>query len=228
MAVEYAFGKIVTDGLVFAVDIADPNSYVTGSTTWRDISSTQSTGTLSGSVTYSSSNQGSLGFAGAGAVLFPEASALNTQTPSVEVWIKTNATTQNGFWFEKGTVNSQYSLFQEGASITWRQNLSGGLSSQIATAATFISTANWAHIVGTYTSGDRKIYINGVVRASDAQSGTVLTNTNGMSIGVFGGFNGSRGYYYNGSIAIVRVYNRVLALTEIQQNYNAQKSRFEL
>lgn len=228
MAVQYSNAQVTTNGVVFALDIADPNSYTTGSTTWKDISSTQSTGTLSGSVTYSSLNQGSLGFAGAGAVLFPEASALNTQTPSVEVWIKTNATTQNGFWFEKGTVNSQYSLFQEGASITWRQNLSGGLTSQIVTAATFISTANWAHIVGTYTSGDRKTYVNGVLRASDTQTGTINTNTNGMSIGVYGGFNGGRGYYYNGSIAIVRVYNRVLTLAEINQNYNAQKSRFGL
>jgi hypothetical protein len=49
-----------------------------------------------------------------------------------------------------------------------------------------------------------------------------------MSIGVYGGFNGSRGYFYNGNIAIVRVYNRVLSASEVAQNYNATKTRFGL
>jgi hypothetical protein len=49
-----------------------------------------------------------------------------------------------------------------------------------------------------------------------------------MSIGVFGGFNGVRGYYYNGNIGTVKVYNRALSAAEVAQNYNAQKSRFGL
>jgi hypothetical protein len=63
---------------------------------------------------------------------------------------------------------------------------------------------------------------------SDTQTGTVGTNTNGISIGVYGGFNGVRGYYYNGNISSVKVYNRALSASEVQQNYNAQKSRFNL
>lgn len=219
----------IQDGLVFAIDVADPNSFITGSITWRDMSSTQASGNLSGSVNYSFLNKGSLGFLQAGAVLFPEASALNTQTPTVEVWIKTNNTNQNGFWFEKGQVNTQYSLFQEGTNTVWRQRLTGGtLESQYTTTATYISTSNWAQVVGTFTTGDRKTYINAVLRTSDALSGTIATNTNGMSIGVYGGFNGGRGYYYDGNIAIVRVYNRVLSLSEITQNYNVTKTRFGL
>lgn len=161
-------------------------------------------------------------------IISPENSALNTSTPTVEVWIKTNATTQNGFFFEKGQVNTQYSLFQEGANIVWRQSLSGGLTSLTATTATYISISNWAHIVGTYTSGNRRLYINGALVNSDAVTGTVTTNTNGSSIGVYGGYNGARGYYYNGSIGMVKVYDRVLSASEVFQNYNAVKSRYGL
>jgi hypothetical protein len=49
-----------------------------------------------------------------------------------------------------------------------------------------------------------------------------------MSIGVYGGYAGSRGYYYNGDIAIVRVYNKALSASEVLFNYNALKGRFGL
>ena len=161
-------------------------------------------------------------------IISPENSALNTNSPTVEVWIKTNNTNQLGFWFEKGTVNTQYSLFQEGTSIYWRQKLSGGLTQLAVTTATYISTSNWAHIVGTYTSGRRRLYINGALVSSDAQTGTVDTNANGMSIGAYGGYSGGKGYYYNGDIAVVKVYNRELSDTEVLLNYNAGRSRFGL
>jgi hypothetical protein len=184
-------------------------------------------GTFANTPTYSSANGGTLVFDGSDdMIIIPENSALNTQTPSVEVWVKTNATTQNGFWFEKGQVNSQYSLFQEGGDIQWRQNFSGSVTNLSTTTATYMNTSNWYQVVGTFTSGARRLYINGVLVNSDTQSGTITTNANGMSIGVYGGFNGSRGYYYNGNIASVKVYNRALTASEIQQNFNANRGRF--
>ena len=218
---------IVTNGLVLSLDAADKNSYPGSGTAWNDLSGNTNSGSLTNGPTFSNANGGNFGFVTEDFVIMAENSSLNTQTPSVEVWIKTNNTNQNGFWFEKGQVNTQYSLFQEGATIVWRQNLAT-LSSQTITTANYISTSNWAQIVGTFTSGNRKIYVNGALATSDTQTGTIATNTNGMSIGVYGGFNGARGYYYNGSIAIVKVYNRALSADEITQNYNAQKSRFGL
>jgi len=77
--------------------------------------------------------------------------------------VRTNATSQNGFWFEKGTVNSQYSLFQEGGVIQWRQyytNISS-LNNLSTTTASYMTTGVWYQVVGTFTSGSRKLYING-------------------------------------------------------------------
>jgi hypothetical protein len=177
------------------------------------------------SLTYNSS--GTFSFNGSSNfVIFPENSAFNTQTPTVEVWVKTNATTQNGFWFEKGQVNTQYALFQESTSITWRHTTNVG--SLTAPAASYINTSQYAQVVGTYTAGDRRLYVNGVQVAADALNYTLPTNANGCSIGVYGGFNGSRGYYYNGDIAIVKVYNRALSAAEVQQNFNSLRSRFGL
>jgi len=170
-------------------------------------------------VTYDTANGGCLVFDGTNDYLtIANDTALNVQTPSVEVWIKTNALNQYGFWFEKGSVNTQFSLFQEGTNIVWRQ----GSLSQYTTTANFISTSNWAQIVGTYTSGDRRTYINGVLVTSDSQTGTVGTNNSGIRIGSY--LDG--GYFYNGRIAIVRVYNKVLSAVEVLQNFNAHRDRF--
>ena len=196
---------------------------------WADLSANGNNGELLNGVRENSNNLGSLVFDGSNDYIpIPENSALNTQTPTVEVWVKTNATTQNGFWFEKGQVNTQYSLFQEGAVIQWRMNLDGSVNNLSTTTATYMNTSNWYQVVATYTSGSRKLYINGTLVNSDAQTGTITTNANGMSIGAYGGFNGSRGYYYNGNIASVKIYNRALSAAEIQQNFNATRSRYGL
>lgn len=215
--------KIVTSGLVFSIDAADSNSYRSGSAFVYNTANLERSGSVSGSMGYSSQARGAFAFSGNGAaILFPEDSSLNTQTPTVEVWIKTNNTNQSGFWFEKGQVNTQYSLFQESTNIVWRQ---ASLSQYTATS-TYINTTDWAQVVGTFVSGDRRTYINGIVRTSDTQTGTISTNSNGMSVGLFGGFNGSRGYSYNGNIGAIRVYNRVLSPQEILQNYNEQLNRY--
>jgi hypothetical protein len=36
------------------------------------------------------------------------------------------------------------------------------------------------------------------------------------------------GYLFNGSIGLTKIYRKYLSQQEIQQNYNAQKSRFGL
>ena len=217
--------QIVTSGLVLCVDAANPKSYSGSGTAWNDLSGINSSGELVNSPTYNSSNLGYFQFVTDDYVRIPNNTALDTQTPTVEVWVKTNATTQNGFWFEKGDVNTQYSLFQEGTTIRWRMYI-GAITQLSTTTATYMDTANWYQVVGTYTSGTRRLYINGVLVNSDTQSGTIATNAGGMSIGAYGGYTGSKSYFYNGNESICRVYNRTLTSAEIIQNYNATRGRY--
>jgi hypothetical protein len=217
--------KIVTDGLVLCLDAGNPKSYPGSGTVWNDISGKNNIGELVNSPVYNTSNVGFFQFVTDDFARIPNNTILDTQTPSVEVWVKTNATTQNGFWFEKGTVNTQYSLFQEGSAIRWRMNI-GGITQLSVTTATYMNTTSWYQVVGTYTSGRRRLYINGVMVGSDTQTGTIATNTGGMSVGVYGGYSGGRGYYYNGNLAICRIYNKELSADEVQQNFTATRGRF--
>ena len=63
MAFNYS-PKIVTDGLVLYMDAANSKSYVSGSTTWNDISRSGNNGTLINGPTFNSSNGGSIVFDG--------------------------------------------------------------------------------------------------------------------------------------------------------------------
>jgi hypothetical protein len=225
MAIAYN-SSIVTNGLVLCTDAGNPRSYSGSGTTWRDATSSGFNFTLTNGPVYSSSNLGFFTFGIDDIATAGYNTALDTQTPTVEVWVKTNALDQNGFWFEKGSVNSQYALFQEGQALRWRMNIGGSITQLTATTASFMNTSNWFQVVGTYTSGSRILYINGVQVATDTQTGTIATNSSGMSIGAYGGNSGSNGYFYNGALSICRVYNRVLTAAEVLQNFNAARGRY--
>ena len=81
-------------------------------------------------------------------------------------------------------------------------------------------TDQWFNVVGTWSSGFKKLYINGVEVASGTNTGTDTGNRDR--------YVGGRGanFPFNGKIPIARIYDRALTADEILQNYNAFKSRF--
>lgn len=215
--------KILTDGLVFYVDFANSKSYSGGSVV-RDLAGTVGAGTVNGP-TFSSDKSGVFSFDGSNDYIsFPNSTALDNQNITVIVWARTDSTSQNGFWFEKGQVNTQYSLFQEGANIVWRTHTGSGYHSQYTTTASFINTSDYFQVAGTFRTGTKTTYVNGVARTTEGVTATISTNNAGIRIGSYI----SGGYFYRGNIASVAVFNRTLTAAEIQQNYNALKGRFGL
>jgi hypothetical protein len=223
----YSGPKIATTNagqMVFSMDFSNRRTY-SGSGTTVTNAVNNITGTLYNTPTFGSSRSRKFfSFNGTNQYIgFSNSTLLDTQTVSVAVWARTNNTTQDGFFFEKGAVNTQYSLFQAGANFVWRQYTTT-LNSLTVTASNYVNTSNWFFIVGTFTSGDRRMYINGVQVASDTLAGTLATNASGMTIGSYN----TGGYYYNGDIGLVRVYTKVLTSTEVRQNFNALRGRFGL
>jgi len=152
-------------------------------------------------------------------ISMPSSNVFDVDEVTVEVIVKPNGLSQLGFWFEKGTVNTQYSLFMEGSSIVWRQ----AVNSQYTATSTMTNNA-WNHVVGTFRSGQRITYVNGTARTSDSLVYTLNKNQGDQYIGSYN----SGGYFYNGAIAVINVYNRALSSVEIQNNYRQYKTRFNL
>lgn len=153
----------------------------------------------------------------------PSSNVFDTQTVTVEVIVKPYSTSQNGFWFEKGAVNTQYSLFMEGNNIVWRTAY-GGTTDSLYFGSSNMTANAWNHVVGTYTAGDKKAYLNSTLMNSNSLNVTLNTNQGNQYIGSFN----SNGYFYNGEIAIVKIYNKALSAGEVRQNFNAYKNRFNI
>jgi hypothetical protein len=235
----YYSPKIVTDGLVLYLDAANPNSYVSGSTTWRDISRGGNNGTLINGVSYDGLNGGSLVFDGV-----DDYALMGVTTPSylqgnpsftVEGWFKRNNSWVGGATWGIGGNASQrginsYTIGSNFISI----DLWG--TSTYSTGQVY-SLTEWKHIVWTYNGGGFTtsniiIYINTVPYTGSnliinrGGSGTPNINTSGIVLGRAG--TTTNLYYSPINIPNFKIYSRVLTPTEVLQNYNATKSRFEL
>jgi hypothetical protein len=89
-----------------------------------------------------------------------------------------------------------------------------------------ISAGKWVYVAQTMSNSTKelKTYVNGVLVNTTTFTGTPVSG-GGILIGR-GFFGGS--YNYNGYVGNVLMYNRALSASEVLQNYNASKSRFNL
>jgi len=222
----YRGPNIVTDGLVFAMDPGSERCY-DGTTAVNSLVGSN-TGTLTNGVTYQSINGGVFDFDGTDDYIsFPDDTNLNNQTLTMESWVKLDTTLyQQAFIFEKGSVNTQYSNFQENNGNFYFRTMTLSTQDLALNLTNHVSAGDWFHIVCTYGSGVKRIYINGIaITTQTGLTGTIPTATTGLFLGAYG--PGSS-YFIDGKIAVSRVYNKALTQAEVTQNFNAQKSRFGL
>ena len=226
---------IVTNGLVLHLDAANQKSYTSGSTKWNDLSGNNNHATAT-TPYYSGSNGGSL--------YFPD----NTNSvflTSAYTLVPNGGITMEAFIYP--TYNTFYLNPGNGSGITGRRNAYiygmdigpnvtpggnpytgvelSGVSNGTGVLLPYAITNTWYHILWTYSTTSVKSYVNGVNIYSTSGAYSIPTDTATFQIGKrWGGF----GYPLYGNISIVRWYNRPLSESEVQQNYNAQKSRFNL
>ena len=232
MAVQYSNAKIVTNGLVLALNAADKNSYVSGSTTWYDLSGNNYNGTLtsSGSGTIPNFNTGSIGFTSASFafVSFGNVLALNSSSISGFVFGKlAKADSLYIPWISKLSSSGSYRLVSDTSNaLRFGIRDSASVFQEIATTNNVISTGSWYHIGFThnFTSNSGSIYVNGILQTTG--SFTVVRSDGNVNLNV--GYNSNNATYLSGEVASFQIYNRALSANEVQQNYNAQKSRFNL
>jgi len=81
---------------------------------------------------------------------------------------------------------------------------------------TKINAGTWYHIAGVYDGAKQRVYVNSAEDSNVLSwSGLLKEGNNNQAVGA--GFVGSA-TYLNGSIALVRIYNRALAQAEIRHN----------
>ncbi len=149
-------------------------------------------------------------------VLIPYDNSFNVTNLTIEAWVYSGNFNQNGFIFEKGPLNQQYSFFFEGDALTFRSKHSGTENNLVVTSSGIPFSSNiWHHIAATYDGTTKKIYVDGNLEAQVSCSGTLNTNSTGSIIGAYN--SGFPNYYFNGKIDDVRIWNDARTASEIQE-----------
>jgi len=230
MAIQYANGKIVTDGLVLCLNAADKNSYPGSGTTWTDISGNNNTGTLTNGPTFNSANGGSIVFDGTNDYCINSLSAgFAAAITIITVGKSTNSTWTNHAGLGSARYNNGYIIHSNsgGVSVTnYILDSSGNYNAVGTVTPSNIQNFNF-YALTTNGSNSHKSYLNGILVDS---SSTSITRTNtGSSQSNYLALDSTIDTRFTAmSIASHFIYNRELSATEILQNYNAQKSRFGL
>lgn len=238
MATQYAFGKIVTDGLVLCLDAADRNSYVSGSTTWFDVAGSNN-GTLTNGPTFNTGSGGNIVFDGVNdyfktttvngtGMMNP---TLYGETISVNIWIRSTSTQASQYVITTGAYTGTVTGF------TFIVN-DGGISGDdfigIRTStkaynysSNFISINEWVNVCFATDGTNMYVYKNGslIGTALGGAAGSGESNNAGLQIS---GPNNISAFYLVGNVSSTQIYSRALSAQEVLQNYNAQKSRFGL
>ena len=217
---------IVQQGLVLNIDAANPYSYGGAGTTVYDTSNTALSWTAT-NTTYNSDPIKYFSFNGSNSSLVSStSSAYDSQTITMECWCYPNSLSQNGFLFEKGAVNTQYSMFFATDPLFIFRTIGGTINNQDLTFApsTYLTVSAWNHIACTYNGSSKIIYVNGAQAVSVSASGTLQTGQTNQYIGKYG--NAGDNYPFNGRIAESRVYNIALSAAQVLQNYNATRTKY--
>ena len=224
--------EVVEDGLVLALDAGNPKSYPGSGTNWTDLSGNGRNATLFNSPTFSNNT-----------LQFRVVSS-NYATCSFDEGLLKN-TNESGSW----TIESAFKYISAPsigeAVVAGRQGCHGGIyintnntlqhaiktnscwtGASVVTATT-MTAGNWYHTTMVYNNGTTTTYLNGNYingGSIDLVTYDIFNYSNTFWIG---GINtAGTDYFTNIDLSFVKCYNKALTAQEIQQNFNATRSRF--
>jgi hypothetical protein len=235
--------NIITDSLVLHLDAANSKSYPGSGTTWNDLSRNQNNFSLINSPSYDGQ---SLIFNGSN----QRADCINTTLGA----FGTGSFTFEYILYTNGTGSSVYTtvICKRGKVTTIGQAGNNGFADRIGAGIFFAQDSNptgsrTTDIELTYvTPLNKLIYITqvvnkdstGLIASGSTYINNKLTATSNVTFNGDGSVNNGNtmrlmfcdgeGAYLSGSLYIVKAYNKALSITEINQNYNAVKSRFNI
>jgi len=215
----------ITANLVLNLDAGLSSSF-SGNTTWRDTVNGLSF-TLSGSPTYSSNNGGYINFVPASSqyAYSPNQSFGNLPSWTVETWHYYTGTNTGA---DPCILTEQYPGVTSRINFSLGVDVSGGLQNGFwdgtwhATPAYSLTSNAWYHIVGTYDGTTVKLFVNNTQVSTLGYTGSSTSSQAGIVLMR----RWDLGDYWGGGLGVVRIYNTAFGNTQINQNYQAVRSRF--
>lgn len=201
---------IVNDGLVLHLDAANYRSYPGSNTTWFDISGNDNHATLVNGPTFSSNNNGCMLLDGTNDVI-DSINVASLTDMTIEMWIyDTRSTGQRDILTYNGNLGSY--TFNGSGFRTDGNALQGRIIGGVGNPP----SNQWYRFC--YVKNN-DLYVN-----QTKYTGTGTDRTYGVLS--FSNTRSDINRRINGRIASIKVYNRQLTVSEIQQNFEANRGRY--
>ena len=222
--------QIVTDGMLLRLDANETSSYSGSGATWSDISGNGNHMSLKFSPTYVSSTISYFDFNGTTQYAQGTGITIPSTAYTKSVWFWVDAYTDNNIVSGYNGTGGHF-LFMGSSAYN---KIFVGHHNQVPSFApnfiTYQSTASislntWYNVTVTFnTTNGFKIYINGQLDSSHNMTlGHLGSGTTNL-----GSYADTGGNYLNGRISKVYTYSRPLTSDEVLQNFNADRTQFNL
>jgi len=215
--------RITTDGLTLCLDGAASTSYSGSGSTWYDLSGNAYNGTITGA-SYQTTGGGSFYFDGTTGdhIALPNDIGYTAAMSSFAWFKRTSNTGVTGGYHIISSPTSDEMSINIGSSF-YRNGVTVSGTRYVQNDGSAIGLDTWHYVGFTFFNYTKTAYVDGVVVGTQTcgSSGTLDYNFGGRELGRMG-----TSYALKGNIATYVVYNRELSITEIKQNFNAQRSRF--
>jgi len=223
--------RIITDSLIMYLDAKNTKSYPGSGSTWNNLISSSYSGAKAGSQspTYPLYNSNGYftfngGIVGTNYSRFDIANIPALSALSIFVWYRTSL--QDNSWQTILRMsNSDFELSAYTASALW---FAAGTSYNdvYTTYSTTKATDGLWHNIGLTFDGTNLIgYFDGIQVASTTRGSATGTASGTLRVGTR---DDAYTQHLVGDISNITLYNKVLSVIEISQNYNAIKGRFSL
>jgi hypothetical protein len=215
--------RIVTDGLILALDAGNIKSYSGSGTTWTDLSGNGKNATAQNGVGYTPSNGGGFTFDGSDDHFTISQRETSSQF-TYEAFLMPTALAITDYMYAGTDTDLFYLRITEGRraffSIT-----AGGEQRTLIHEDVELQNNQVYHIVSIYNGIQLKIYVNNVL-VSGPVINAAMTSWGADWIGRWRSGPSELTKYFVGDIYCLRAYNRELTAAEVQQNFNANRGRF--
>ena len=216
--------RIVTDGLVLALDAGNTKSYPGSGTAWTDLSGNGNNGTLTNGPTYNSADGGYFNFDGSNDYVDVSGS-ITVSAATFLAWVRLDGDQNDhaGVVFSRGTTTNGMNFIHTSEKIGYHWN--SDQNTYNWDSGLTVPTQEWCMMVVTVTSSVATAYL--------CRSSGITSSTNSISHSSvildsieIGRDSHLSTRYFDGRISMAMVYNKALTAAEVQQNYNALKGRY--
>lgn len=227
--------NIVTEGLVLYLDAANSRSYPGSGSTWYDLSTVKNNGTITGATHSPSIKNGVFSFDGTNDLIDLNKTYCGAGEPlgsgsvsyTLEAWIYVE--TSQGSTTDAdsiiGNTSNEGVGMQVGISSSAPRINYGARNTNNFYSSTF-SYSTWTHVTLSRIDGvSVRGYLNGIFDTSTDSTNLTIGGSSYTDMQIGNSSTRVTGYF-DGYIAMVRIYNIGLTDSQVLQNYNAHRARF--